>query len=109
MDGLAVLALAENTPSHVTCYMREARSGSADTSSETAGAQRAATLLGAAHSIRDIFDQSSLDAPDARDAARLALGDAAFDDAYQRGRALSYDDALALARGPQSAGQALRR
>jgi predicted ATPase/DNA-binding SARP family transcriptional activator len=61
------------------------------------GAERAAVLLGAAHSIRGVFDRSSLDAPQAKDTARQALGDAAFEAAYQRGRALSYEDALTLA------------
>jgi predicted ATPase/DNA-binding SARP family transcriptional activator len=62
-----------------------------------AGAERAAVLLGAAHLIRGVFDRSSLDAPQARDTARGILGDAAFEAAYQRGRALSYEDALNLA------------
>ena len=62
-----------------------------------AAAERAAVLLGAAHSIRSAFDHGSLDAPEARDAARKALGGAAFDAAYQRGRDLGYADALALA------------
>jgi predicted ATPase/DNA-binding SARP family transcriptional activator len=62
-----------------------------------AGAERAAVLLGAAHAIRGVFDHSSLDAPAARDAARRVLGDAAFDEAYRRGRELGYPDALALA------------
>jgi tetratricopeptide (TPR) repeat protein len=62
-----------------------------------AGAERAAVLLGAAHSIRGVFDRSSVDAPQARDTARQILGDAAFEAAYQRGRALSYSEAVTLA------------
>ena len=62
-----------------------------------ASAERAATLLGAGHSIRGAFDHSGLDAPAARDAARQTLGDADFEAAYQRGRDLCYDDALTLA------------
>jgi hypothetical protein len=61
------------------------------------GAERAAVLLGAAHSIRGVFDRSSLDAPQAEETARQALGDAAFEAAYQRGRAHRYVDALPLA------------
>jgi hypothetical protein len=61
------------------------------------GAERAAVLLGAAHSIRGAFDHSSLDAPQARDTARERLGQAGFDSAYQRGRDMSRDKALALA------------
>jgi predicted ATPase/DNA-binding SARP family transcriptional activator len=62
-----------------------------------ADAERAAVLLGAAHSMRGVFDRSSLDAPHARDTAQQILGDAAFEAAYQRGRALSYEDAVAFA------------
>ena len=51
-------------------------------------AEIAATLLGAAHSIRGAFNESSLVAPGVREAARLALGAAGFDDAYRRGREL---------------------
>jgi predicted ATPase len=67
------------------------------TDADRASAERAATLLGAGHSIRGVFDYSSVDAPAARDAARRTLGDAAFEAAYQRGRDLGYQDALALA------------
>jgi len=62
-----------------------------------AGAERAAVLLGAAHTIRGAFDHSSLDAPAARDGAREALGAEVFEAAYQRGRELGYAEALALA------------
>jgi tetratricopeptide (TPR) repeat protein len=61
------------------------------------GAERAAVLLGAAHSIRGAFDHSSLDAPEARDTARQRLGEADFDPAYQRGRDMPREEALALA------------
>jgi hypothetical protein len=59
----------------------------------------AATLLGAAHTVRGAFDEGSLDAPGARDAARGILGPAEFEAAYQRGRGLRRDDALARAAG----------
>jgi predicted ATPase/DNA-binding SARP family transcriptional activator len=59
----------------------------------------AATLLGAAHSIRGCFDEGSLDAPAARHALRARLGPDEFGTAYERGRALARDDALALAAG----------
>jgi tetratricopeptide (TPR) repeat protein len=67
------------------------------TDGSRASAGRAAVLLGAAHSIRGAFDHSSLDAPEARDRARHTLGGEAFAAAYQRGRELGYEDALALA------------
>jgi predicted ATPase/DNA-binding SARP family transcriptional activator len=58
----------------------------------------AATLLGAAHAVRGAFDESSPDAPGARAAAREQLGEPAFDAAYQRGRGLGKEAALALVR-----------
>jgi predicted ATPase/DNA-binding SARP family transcriptional activator len=61
------------------------------------GAEFAARLLGAAHGMRGVFDEGSLDAPAARAAARQVLGAPAFDAAYQRGRELGYDDALTFA------------
>jgi len=67
------------------------------TDGDRSSAERAAVLLGAAHSIRGAFDHSSLDAPAARDTARQTIGDEAFEDAYQRGRDLGYEDALTLA------------
>ena len=79
MDGLAIAAVW-------TCDDR-------------ASAERAAVLLGAAHTIRGAFDHSSLDAPEARDTARQRLGDKAFEAAYRRGRELSHEDAIALAEG----------
>jgi predicted ATPase/DNA-binding SARP family transcriptional activator len=63
----------------------------------------AARLLGAGHAIRGAFDESSLDAPAAREAARNALGDDAFGAAYQSVRDLTYEAAVDLA------GQVLRR
>jgi len=60
-------------------------------------AELAARLLGAAHSVRGAFNESSLDAPAARAAARRALGEPAFGAAYQRGRELGYATALSLA------------
>jgi len=74
-------------------------------------AAAAATLLGVGHAIRGAFDEGSLDAPGARDAARAVLGVTGFDAAYERGRALGRDEALALAEGALRglAAQVLRR
>jgi len=58
----------------------------------------AATLLGAAHSVRGAFDESSPDAPGVRAAAREQLGEPAFGAAYQQGRDLGKEAALALVR-----------
>jgi predicted ATPase/DNA-binding SARP family transcriptional activator len=64
----------------------------------TAGrAELAARLLGAAHAVRGAFDESSLDAPQARAAAREALGPAAFDAAYRSAADSTYQTALELA------------
>ncbi|MBO0803844.1 MAG: hypothetical protein J2P25_12320, partial [Nocardiopsaceae bacterium] len=59
----------------------------------------AARLLGAAHTIRGAFDESSLHAPAVRTAARATLGTTAFDSAYASGRSLSREAALDLAAG----------
>jgi predicted ATPase/DNA-binding SARP family transcriptional activator len=58
-----------------------------------------ATLLGTAHALRGCFDEGSLDAPAVRDAARAVLGADGFEAAYERGRCMSRDEALALAAG----------
>jgi len=60
-------------------------------------AARAATLLGAAHVVRGAFDESGPDAPGVRAAAREQLGAEGFAAAYQRGRDLGLDEAVALA------------
>ena len=62
-------------------------------------AKIAAILLGAAHSVRGCFDEGSLDAPAAREWVGTLLGPDEFEAAYERGRALSQDDAVALAAG----------
>ncbi len=61
-------------------------------------AELAARLLGAAHAVRGAFDESSPDAPQAREAARAALGEAAFEAAYQSTADLTYEASVALAR-----------
>jgi predicted ATPase/DNA-binding SARP family transcriptional activator len=66
-------------------------------------AERAARLLGAAHAVRGAFDESSPDAPQARAAARAALGEAAFDAAYQSAAGLTYEASIALARAALTA------
>jgi hypothetical protein len=59
---------------------------------------RAAALLGAAHAIRGAFDESSLDAPQAREALRAALGPAQFRAAYESAHGVGYAPAIARAR-----------
>jgi predicted ATPase/DNA-binding SARP family transcriptional activator len=66
-------------------------------------AELAARLLGAAHAVRGAFDESSLDAPQARDAARTALGQAAFDAAYRSAVGSTYQSAIDQARAALSA------
>jgi predicted ATPase/DNA-binding SARP family transcriptional activator len=82
MDAIAVLVLHANGPTGPQ---------------ERVAA--AAALLGVAHTIRGAFDEGSLDAPEVRDAARGVLGSAGFDAAYERGRALGRDEAIAAASG----------
>ena len=62
-------------------------------------AEQAARLLGTAHGVRGVFDESSLDAPPARAQARAALGPEAFAAAYESALAGSgYESAIALVR-----------
>jgi predicted ATPase/DNA-binding SARP family transcriptional activator len=60
-------------------------------------ARLAATLLGAAHTIRGAFDEGGFDGLFARRAAREALGLPDFETAYRHGRELSSGEGLALA------------
>jgi hypothetical protein len=63
-----------------------------------AGAERAARLLGAAQAVRGAFDESGLDAPQARERARAALGAAGYTAACASARASTYESAIAEAR-----------
>jgi predicted ATPase/DNA-binding SARP family transcriptional activator len=65
---------------------------------QTAEATRAAQLLGAAAAIRGAFDESSLDGPAAREAARAALGEQAYRSAYDSARDHTYQAAITFAR-----------
>jgi DNA-binding SARP family transcriptional activator len=56
-----------------------------------------ASLLGAAHAVRGCFDEGSLDAPAVRETVLARLAADEFAAAYERGRSLPRDDALALA------------
>jgi hypothetical protein len=68
------------------------------TRDQPAAPEAAARLLGAAHAIRGAFDESSLDAPPAREQARQALGSEAFAAVYESALSNTYESALALAR-----------
>jgi predicted ATPase/DNA-binding SARP family transcriptional activator len=57
-----------------------------------------ARLLGAAAVIRGAFDESSLDAPGARESAKATLGEERYNAAYNSSLTSTYDSALALAR-----------
>jgi predicted ATPase/DNA-binding SARP family transcriptional activator len=62
-------------------------------------AERAARVLGAAHAVRGAFDESSLEAPRARDWARGALASRAFESRYESARTSStYESAVTFAR-----------
>ncbi len=91
------------------CYLLRRESGAAagddpgQVGPVTVGrAELAARLLGAAHAVRGAFDESSPDAPQARDAARDALGPAAFDAAYRSAADSTYRTAIDLARAALS-------
>jgi hypothetical protein len=57
-----------------------------------------ARFLGAAVAVRGAFDESSLDAPGAREAAKATLGEARFNAAYTAELTTTYESALSLAR-----------
>ena len=57
-----------------------------------------ARLLGAAAALRGGFDESSLDAPRARESAMAALGEETFTRAYNSASASTYESGLTLAR-----------
>jgi predicted ATPase/DNA-binding SARP family transcriptional activator len=100
IEAIAVFVQHPAPPHHPAPSQQPA---SARSSAEPVnGARLAATLLGAAHAMRGCFDESSLDAPVARDSARVCLGEAEFEAAYERGRALDPDAARALASGAVS-------
>ena len=91
-DALGEAAAAGDRPAGAAAV-----EGLAVAALRTAGAERAATLLGAADSIRGAVDHSSIEAPVIRAAARERLGQAAFDAAYERGLGMPYDEALGFA------------
>ena len=91
IDAIAVLTRASD---------RSGRPG--DPVKREERAKLAATLLGAADTARGYFDEGgSLDAPAARESVRAMIGPDEFEAAYERGRALGQDDAVALAAGPR--------
>jgi predicted ATPase/DNA-binding SARP family transcriptional activator len=91
-DALGTAATARDRPATAAAV-----EGLAAAALRTAGAERAAALLGAADSIRGAVDHSSLDAPAVREATQEQLGEAAFGAAYQRGFGMPYDEALGFA------------
>jgi ATP/maltotriose-dependent transcriptional regulator MalT len=71
----------------------------ADLACREGDADRAARLLGASIIARGAEDRSAPDVPRVARAARAALGDEAYDNAFGAGRASTLEDVLALA-GP---------
>jgi tetratricopeptide (TPR) repeat protein len=78
--------------------LAEAVTGAAALAAAGGEHARAAELLGLAHSLRGFRGATSLDEARATAAATTALGEREFAAAYDRGRQLGRDDALALAR-----------
>jgi predicted ATPase/DNA-binding SARP family transcriptional activator len=73
-----------------------ALTGLADLALREADPAWSATLLGAGVSIRGTIDRSAEDEARVAGDARAALGDAAFEDAYQRGQRVTLDTLAAL-------------
>ena len=71
--------------------------GVADLASQDGDADRAARLLGASIMVRGIQDRSAPDFPRVARAARAALGDKAYDDAFEAGQSSTLESVLALA------------
>jgi tetratricopeptide (TPR) repeat protein len=67
--------------------------GFADLAHRTGDPERAATLLGAAVAVRGMEDKSLGDPPRIERAVREEIGDARFDEAYARGRAMDAESA----------------
>jgi predicted ATPase/DNA-binding SARP family transcriptional activator len=100
LDAIALYALRTNHARADNANADNANTviaGADNPGADNACAVAAARLLGAAHTIRGAFDESSVDAPAARTAARDILGRADFDTAYATGRDLTRDDTMALA------------
>ena len=91
-DALQAAAVTRDRPATAAAVQ-----GLAAAALRLASPAQAAELLGAADSIRGAVDHTSLDAPGIRAAGRERLGPAAFDTAYRRGRAMTYDAAVAFA------------
>jgi predicted ATPase/DNA-binding SARP family transcriptional activator len=92
------LAAATTWPEHPTlAAVLDACAAYSISRGHPADVTRAAELLGAAHAVRGTFDESSLDAPPTREAAKAALGTQAYESAYQRGRRHTFQTASTLA------------
>jgi predicted ATPase/DNA-binding SARP family transcriptional activator len=95
----AVRTLADaKMPFPVNTVLAELVAGFAALAGADGDHVRAAELLGLAHSLRGFRDAGSLEEARATAAATAAIGAGEFAAAYQRGRHLSREDALALAR-----------
>ncbi len=70
--------------------------GLADLALREGHPERSATLLGASVAIRGTTDRSVIDEERVTAGARAALGDAGYDDAYQRGHCVTVDTLAAL-------------
>jgi hypothetical protein len=70
----------------------------AQTRADNPDPELSARLLGAAAGIRGAFDESSLDAPRARESAIADLGEDRFKAAYDSAFTSTYESAAALAR-----------
>jgi predicted ATPase/DNA-binding SARP family transcriptional activator len=97
IDATAAYVVGSDTPSSPLNMVASSGAPPSLDTPATSATELAAILLGAAHAVRGAFDESSPDAPGVRAAARSRLGRAEFEAAYQRGRDLSMEQAIALA------------
>jgi hypothetical protein len=99
MDVLSGPGMIPLVPSSAVAGVLEGIAALAAARGAAAGAEgfeRAAELLGLAHTLRGYSNDFSLDVARARSAAAAALSEAELAAAYQRGRAQGRDDALAV-------------
>jgi hypothetical protein len=78
---------------HDAPIIGQALVGFADLAVRTGDPERAATLLGAAVAVRGIEDKSLADPPRIDHAARAAIGDTRFEQAFAAGRAMNTESA----------------
>ena len=96
IDAVAAYVATGGPACPVCSPLQRACPGGIPGLSPSEAAEQAAALLGAAHAVRGSFDEGGPEGPSARAAVREVLGTEAFEAAFERGRALSRENAVAL-------------